>query len=150
MVSCAHGADDRDAVAVPLDYEVQQLPPHAEPATPPLARAPMRIRGTPALAIEARPATMAALAAWRDYLLARDPGNRQIAAWVARLAGQLHRAARRGLRRPRALICSRREPAPPGVYIFSEPSTPPSIGLPVTAAIAIFASETILPCLVSQ
>jgi len=76
-----------DAVAVPLDYEVQQVPPHAEPATPPLARAPMAVRGTPALAIEARPATAAAFAAWRDYLLARDPGNRQIAAWVARLVG---------------------------------------------------------------
>jgi alkylhydroperoxidase family enzyme len=76
-----------DAVAVPLDYEVQQLPPHAEPATPRLLPAPIPLRGTPALAIESRPATAAALTAWRDYLLARDPANHQIAAWVARLLG---------------------------------------------------------------
>jgi alkylhydroperoxidase family enzyme len=76
-----------DAVDVPLDYEVRHLPPAAEPATPPLHRAPARWRGTPALAIEARPATAAALAAWRDYLVARDPANLQIAAWVAGLLG---------------------------------------------------------------
>ncbi|MBC7978151.1 MAG: hypothetical protein H7138_24470, partial [Myxococcales bacterium] len=28
-----------------------------------------------------------AIAAWRDYLLARDPANREIAAWVAGLLG---------------------------------------------------------------
>lgn len=76
-----------DAVAVPLDYGVRHLPPHAEPATPPLERAPAPRRGTPALAIEARPATVAALTAWRDYLVDRDPGNRRIAAWVAGLLG---------------------------------------------------------------
>jgi alkylhydroperoxidase family enzyme len=76
-----------DAVAVPLDYEVQHLPPHAEPATPPLHRAPAPQRSTPALAIESRPATAAALTAWRDYLVARDPANLQIAAWVAALLG---------------------------------------------------------------
>jgi alkylhydroperoxidase family enzyme len=78
-----------DAVAVALDYEVAQQPPHAEPATPPLPRAPAPAprRGAPALAIEARPATAAALAAWRDYLLARRPVNRVIAAWVAELVG---------------------------------------------------------------
>jgi alkylhydroperoxidase family enzyme len=76
-----------DAVAVALDYEVQQLPPHAELATPRLQPAPIHLRGTPALAIESRPATAAALTAWRDYLLARDPANHQIAAWVARLLG---------------------------------------------------------------
>lgn len=76
-----------DAVAVPLDYEVRHLPPHAEPATPPLGPAPRVRRGTPALAIESRPATAAALAAWRDYLVARDPVNHSIAAWVAALLG---------------------------------------------------------------
>jgi alkylhydroperoxidase family enzyme len=76
-----------DAVAVPLDYEVRHLPSHAEPATPPLHRAPAPRRGTPALAIESRPATAAALTAWRDYLVARDPANLQIAAWVAGLLG---------------------------------------------------------------
>lgn len=76
-----------DAVAVPLDYEVRHLPSHAEPATPPLHRAPASRRGTPALAIESRPATAAALTAWRDYLVARNPANLQIAAWVAALLG---------------------------------------------------------------
>jgi len=76
-----------DAVAIPLDYEVRHLPPHAEPATPPLHRAPAPRRGTPALAIEARPATAAALTAWRDYLVARGPANLPIAAWVAELLG---------------------------------------------------------------
>src|SRR4029079_12915034 len=32
-----------DAVAVPLDYTVRYLPPHAEPATPPFHRAPAPI-----------------------------------------------------------------------------------------------------------
>jgi alkylhydroperoxidase family enzyme len=76
-----------DAVAVPLDYEVQHQPPHAEPATPALPRAPALRRGSPALAIDARPATAGALAAWRDYVLARAPENHAIAAWVAELLG---------------------------------------------------------------
>jgi alkylhydroperoxidase family enzyme len=76
-----------DAVGVPLDYEVQHQPPPAEPATPALPRAPMLCRGSPVLAIDARPATAAALAAWRDHVLARAPENRAIAAWVAELLG---------------------------------------------------------------
>lgn len=76
-----------DAVAVPLDYEVRQLPPHAEPATPPLHRAHVRWSGTPARTIKSRPATAAALTAWHDYLAARDPANLRIAAWVADLLG---------------------------------------------------------------
>ncbi len=88
-LACFFGHLNRiaDAVAVPLDYVVQQLPPHAEPATPALPRAPGPVRGTPTLAIAARPATAHAIAAWRDYLLARDPDNREIAAWVAGLLG---------------------------------------------------------------
>lgn len=88
-LSAFFGHVDRiaDAVAVPLDYEVRHMPPHAEPATPPLHRAPRARRGTPALAIESRPATARALTAWRDYLVARDPANRTIAAWVAALLG---------------------------------------------------------------
>lgn len=76
-----------DAVAVPLDYEVHHRPPHAEPATPALPRAPTLRHGRPAIAIEARPTTAAALAAWRDYILARAPENHAIAAWVAGLLG---------------------------------------------------------------
>lgn len=76
-----------DAVAVPLDYDVPHLPPRAEPATPPFHRAPGPRRGTPALAIESRPRTSAALNAWRDYTVARTPANLPIAAWVAELLG---------------------------------------------------------------
>jgi alkylhydroperoxidase family enzyme len=76
-----------DAVAVELDYEVAHRPPHAEPATPRLEVAPEVVRGAPALAIEARPATASALAAWRDYVVSRDPRNAEIAAWVAGLVG---------------------------------------------------------------
>jgi alkylhydroperoxidase family enzyme len=76
-----------DAVAVPLDYEVRHLPSHAEPATPALHPAPAPRRGTPPLDLVSRPATAAALTAWRDYLVARDPANLTIAAWVAGLVG---------------------------------------------------------------
>lgn len=76
-----------DAVGIALDYEVQHAPPHAEPAVPPLPRAPAPRRGTPMLAIESRPATAAALAAWRDHVVARSPASLQIAGWVAELLG---------------------------------------------------------------
>lgn len=93
-----------DAVAVALDYEVQQLPPHAEPATPPLQRAPGPVAGRPALAIETRPATAAALAAWRDYLVAKHPASLQIAAWVAELVGEAGPAPAGGEPALRALV----------------------------------------------
>jgi alkylhydroperoxidase family enzyme len=76
-----------DVVGVPLDYEVHHRPPPAEPAVPPLQRAPAPLRGEPALAIAARPATAAALASWRDYLVAREPNSLEIAGWVAALLG---------------------------------------------------------------
>ncbi len=61
-----------DAVAVPLDYAVAQLPPHAEPATPALAAAPHVIDRPAAIDLAQRPATDAALAAWRAELFDRD------------------------------------------------------------------------------
>jgi alkylhydroperoxidase family enzyme len=76
-----------DVVGVLLDYEVKHLPPPAEPAVPPFQRAPVQLRGEPALAIEARAATAAALASWRDHVVAREPKNLQIAASVAELLG---------------------------------------------------------------
>lgn len=76
-----------DAVGVALDYEVMHRPPHAEPATPRLTVAPAVVRGEPALAIETRPATAAALAAWGAYIAGRTPENAQIAAWVAGMVG---------------------------------------------------------------
>jgi len=93
-----------DAVAVALDYEVRHLPPPAEPATPPFLRAPAVRRDTPALAIEARPATAAALTAWRDYLVARNPVNLQIAAWVAELLGDGDPVPGEGQRALRGLV----------------------------------------------
>ena len=81
-----------DAVAVPLDYEVRLVPPHAEPATPALVPAPAPIEGE-ALELERRPATAAALANWRSYLMdhesaALDRGRRaMIAGRVAALLG---------------------------------------------------------------
>lgn len=77
-----------DAVAVPLDYTVQLEVPHADPATPPLAPAPVAITGRPTIELQRRPATAAALAAWRTYTFDRDAplGRRQrtvIARWVA-------------------------------------------------------------------
>jgi alkylhydroperoxidase family enzyme len=93
-----------DAVGVALDYEVRHLPPPSEPATPPLQRAPAARRGTPVLAIEARPATAAALTAWRGYLVARNPANLQIAAWVAALLGDGDPAPGEDPRALRALV----------------------------------------------
>jgi alkylhydroperoxidase family enzyme len=58
-----------DAVAVPLDYQVRIEPPHAEPATPALLPAPGVLGGGRALELERRPATAAALASWRSYLM---------------------------------------------------------------------------------
>jgi len=96
-----------DAVAVALDYEVRQLPPHAEPATPPLQPAPAPGAGraaAPGLTIESRPATAAALAEWRDYLIAKRPVNLQIAAWVAALVGESGPAPDGGEPALRALV----------------------------------------------
>jgi len=61
-----------DAVAVPLDYDVVHVPPHADPTTPALARAPAPIASAPALDLATRPATAAALAEWRACVLDRD------------------------------------------------------------------------------
>jgi alkylhydroperoxidase family enzyme len=75
-----------DAVAVPLDYAVRHMPPHAEAATPALAPAPRPVAGAPALPLTHRPATHAALAAWSDYIMAK-PDAARIRARVARLLG---------------------------------------------------------------
>jgi alkylhydroperoxidase family enzyme len=81
-----------DAVAVPLDYVVQLPVPHAEPATPPLAPAPHAVHGGAAIALSSRPATAAAIEAWRAYVMDRDQPlprdtRRAIARWVAALLG---------------------------------------------------------------
>jgi alkylhydroperoxidase family enzyme len=93
-----------DAVAVPLDYAVAHTPPHAEPATPPLLRAPAPVTGEPALPIAARPATSTAITTWRDYVTADYPASAAIASWVAALLGDGEPAPADGDPALRALV----------------------------------------------
>jgi len=77
-----------DAVAVPLDYQVQRMPPAADPSLPALAPATIAITGRAAIDLARRPATASALTAWRSYMFDRDaPLTRRartvIARWVA-------------------------------------------------------------------
>jgi alkylhydroperoxidase family enzyme len=76
-----------DAVAMPLDYAVAHMPPPAEPATPAYDRPPRVVRGTPALDLADRPATADAFAAWRAYVVGREPAGSALEAWVAGLVG---------------------------------------------------------------
>lgn len=81
-----------DAVAVPLDYEVELRPPPPDPHVPALAPAPYALTRPPALDLARRPATHAALAAWQTYVFERDaPLKRDdrasIASWVAAWLG---------------------------------------------------------------
>lgn len=81
-----------DAVAVPLDYIVRQLPPHADPTTPALHPAPLLLSNAPALDLGTRRATAEALAAWETALFEREAAlsradRAAIAARVARLLG---------------------------------------------------------------
>lgn len=61
-----------DAVAVPLDFIVRHAPPATDPTVPALAPAPAPVSGEPVLALATRPATAAAIAAWRAHVLDRD------------------------------------------------------------------------------
>lgn len=83
-----------DAVDVPLDYPVLREPPRAEPATPPYRRAPRAAEGGARFSLADRPATAAALEAWRSYVMERDsglldrPARARMAAHVGALLGQ--------------------------------------------------------------
>ncbi len=75
-----------DAVAVPLDYAVAIAAPPVDHARVPFARAPRVVAGIAMLELAQRTATATAIAAWREYLLAKpeplSPSMRaQIAAW---------------------------------------------------------------------
>ena len=77
-----------DAVAVPLDYEVEIMPPTADPSVAPWPSSPNLVVGRPAIEASLRPATANALASWRTYMFDRDaPLTRRqrtvIARWVA-------------------------------------------------------------------
>jgi len=77
-----------DAVGVPLDYTVSRMPPATDPSVPALAPSTIAVTGKAALDLSRRPATAAALTAWRTYMFDRDaPLTRRsrtvIARWVA-------------------------------------------------------------------
>jgi alkylhydroperoxidase family enzyme len=77
-----------DAVAVPLDYQVRDVPPSTDPSTPALAAAPAPIVGKRAIEISKRPASAAALSDWRGYVFTRNAPltlrqRTLIARWVA-------------------------------------------------------------------
>jgi len=77
-----------DVVAVPLDYQVQVEPPHADPSVEPWPTAPGPVVGRLAIELERRPTTANALAAWRSHAFERNaPLTRRqrhvIARWVA-------------------------------------------------------------------
>jgi hypothetical protein len=77
-----------DAVDVPLDYTVQRVPPAADSTVDAMAPSTIAVTGRAALELTRRPATSAAMIAWRSYMFDRDaPLTRRsrtvIARWVA-------------------------------------------------------------------
>jgi alkylhydroperoxidase family enzyme len=81
-----------DATAVPLDYDVRNVPAHADPSIPPWPEAPKLVTGRAALDMAIlRPATAAALTEWKTYMFHRDAPLtrrqrtlvvRHVAAWL--------------------------------------------------------------------
>lgn len=76
-----------DATGVPLDYRVAIEVAPADAAMAPMATASERVRGARAIEMTQRPATLAALTAWRDYVMGKpSPLSREeraaIASWV--------------------------------------------------------------------
>ena len=81
-----------DAVDAPLDYDVRQDPPHADPTHRALPPAPIARSGRPAIDLSLRATTATALADWRTYIFQRDaPISRRqrtlLARWVAAWLG---------------------------------------------------------------
>jgi alkylhydroperoxidase family enzyme len=74
-----------DAVAVPLDYDVQLAAPHADAATPALAPAPLGRSGRQVFELTDRAATAKALTEWKSYIFFRDaPLSRRQRTLIAR------------------------------------------------------------------
>jgi hypothetical protein len=81
-----------DAVAVPLDYVVQLQVPLADPTAPAMRASPIAVTGRPAIELARRPATAAAMTAWRTYIFDRDaPLTRRqrtvLARWASLFVG---------------------------------------------------------------
>ncbi len=81
-----------DAVAVPLDYDVQLPVPATDPSVPALAASPVAVTGRVAIELSRRPTTAQALAAWRTYIFDRDaplPRRQRtvLARWVSSFLG---------------------------------------------------------------
>jgi len=77
-----------DAVAVPLDYDVKRMPPATDPSVPAMLPSTIAVTNKAAIEMSRRPATAAAMIAWRTYMFDRDaPLTRRsrtvIARWVA-------------------------------------------------------------------
>lgn len=94
MLSAYFGHLNRiaDAVAVPLDYIVQLPVPPSDPSVPPFSASALAVTGRPAIDPARRPATLAAIAAWRTYIFDRDaPLSRRqrtvLARWVSHYLG---------------------------------------------------------------
>ena len=81
-----------DAVAVPLDYVVQLAVPATDPTAPAMLPSPVAVTGRPAIELARRPATAAAMTAWRTYVFDRDaPLTRRqrtvLARWASMFVG---------------------------------------------------------------
>ena len=81
-----------DVTGVPLDYDVRQLPPHADPSVAPWPVAPRLLTARPPIELATRASTAQALTDWRTYIFHRDaPLTRRqrtlIARWVAHWLG---------------------------------------------------------------
>jgi alkylhydroperoxidase family enzyme len=74
-----------DAVAVPLDYEVQLAAPHADPSAPALAPSPVARSGRPVFELAERAETAKAAAEWKSYIFFKDaPLTRRQRTFIAR------------------------------------------------------------------
>ena len=81
-----------DVIAVPCDYVVQLPVPVADPTVPALSPSPIAVTDRPAIDPALRPATVAAMSAWRTYVFNRDaPLTRRqrtvLARWVSHYLG---------------------------------------------------------------
>jgi alkylhydroperoxidase family enzyme len=78
-----------DAVAVPLDYQVQLVPHKTDPTVPAFERARVARTGRPVFELGARAATAKAVAEWKSYMFYRDaPLSRRQRTLLARYVAE--------------------------------------------------------------